>query len=171
VLRNDDYAFGYDAQADEYKDLIAAGITSSPATITSVPDHLPNRMRSPARHGAWVHRVRLAERLAKEAFCRLSIALGREQEVDGLAAAVDRPIQVRPAVLHLHVRLIDPPRAIARAQVRPDPLLDLRRVGLDPAIIGRVVHAHAAILQHQLEVAVADRAGLSGSLCETIFGD
>src|ERR671933_2543330 len=37
-----------------------------------------------------------------------------------------------------------------------DPLLDLGRIGLDPAKDRRMVHVHAAVLQHQLEVTVAD---------------
>src|SRR3712207_6873091 len=39
----------------------------------------------------------------------------------------------------------------------PDPLLQFREVGLDPAEEGGVVHVHAAVGEHQLEVAVADR--------------
>src|SRR5215213_9037524 len=100
--------------------------------------------------------MRLPEGLAKEPLRRFGIAFGREQEVDRLAAAVYRPVQVGPAALYLHIRLIHPPRAVAQPQVRPDPLLDLRRVGLDPAVNGRVVHGYAAVGEHQLEVAVAD---------------
>src|SRR5919112_656626 len=62
-------------------------------------------------------------------------------KVDGLATAVDRTVQLHPAALDLHVGLIDPPRAIARPQVRADPLLDLRRVGLDPGVDGASVAA------------------------------
>ena len=38
-----------------------------------------------------------------------------------------------------------------------DPLLQLRRIGLDPAKKGRVVHLDPTVLQHQFEIAVADR--------------
>src|SRR5829696_7611409 len=38
-----------------------------------------------------------------------------------------------------------------------DPLLQLRRIGLDPAEEGCVVDRDTAVLQHQLEIAVADR--------------
>src|SRR3954468_18761049 len=48
-------------------------------------------------------------------------------------------------------------RTVARPQVRPEPLLQLWRIGLDPAEEGRVVHLHPTVLQHQLEIAVADR--------------
>src|SRR5271166_2730723 len=41
--------------------------------------------------------------------------------------------------------------------MRPDPLLQLSGVGLDPAEDGRVVNLHPAIEQHQFEIAVADR--------------
>src|SRR4051794_5578939 len=53
--------------------------------------------------------MRLPQRFAEEPLRRLRIPLGREQEVDGLAAAVDRPIQVGPAALHLDVGLIHAP--------------------------------------------------------------
>ena len=55
------------------------------------------------RDRAWVYRVRLAERLAEEAFRRRSIPLGREQKVDRLAAAVDGAIEISPAALYLDV--------------------------------------------------------------------
>src|SRR4051794_7560590 len=101
--------------------------------------------------------MRLPKRLAEEPFRRRSIPLGREQKVDRLAPAVDRPIQIGPAPLHLDVCLINPPRAVAPVQVRPDPLLQLWRIGLDPAEDGRVVHLDATVLEHQLEIAIADR--------------
>src|SRR3712207_9392334 len=41
--------------------------------------------------------------------------------------------------------------------MRPQPLLKLRRIRLDPAVNGRVVNQDAAVSEHQLEVAVADR--------------
>src|SRR3954451_15123529 len=47
-------------------------------------------------------------------------------------------------------------RTVARPQVRPEPLLQLWRIGLDPAKEGCVVHLHPTVLQHQLEIAVAD---------------
>ena len=49
------------------------------------------------RDGARVHRVWLRQRLAEEPLRRLGIALGRKQQVNGLAAAVNGSIQVGPA--------------------------------------------------------------------------
>src|ERR1700719_1888391 len=40
--------------------------------------------------------------------------------------------------------------------MRPDPLLQLSGIGLDPTENGRVVNLHPAIEQHQFEIAVAD---------------
>jgi hypothetical protein len=101
--------------------------------------------------------VRLPQRLAEEALRGRRVPPGREQEVDRLTAAVDRPIEVGPAALHLHIGLVDPPRAIARTQVWTDPLLQFRRISLDPAEDRGVIHVYAPVSQHQLEVAVADR--------------
>ena len=49
------------------------------------------------------------------------------------------------------------PRPAAGAQVPPQPLLELGREALDPAVHGRVVDLDAAVDEHALEVAVADR--------------
>src|SRR5215207_7904939 len=38
-----------------------------------------------------------------------------------------------------------------------DPLLQLRRISLDPTKEGRVVDRDATVLQHQFEIAIADR--------------
>src|SRR3982751_5167750 len=109
------------------------------------------------RDRAWVPRVRLAQRFAEEPLRRRGIPLGREQKVDRLAPAVDGTVQIGPAPLHRDVCLINPPRAVAPVQVRPDPLLQLWRISLDPAEDGCVVHRDATVLEHQREIAVADR--------------
>src|SRR3954451_13835106 len=46
---------------------------------------------------------------------------------------------LHPQALHLDVCLIDPPRAIARTQMWPDPLLQFLHIGLDPAKKGCVI--------------------------------
>src|SRR4051794_15175417 len=65
------------------------------------------------RDRARVPRMWLAQRLAEEPLGGRGIPLGREQEIDRLAPAVDGTIEVSPAPLHLDVCLIDPPRAVA----------------------------------------------------------
>ena len=94
--------------------------------------------------------------LAEESFRRLSVALGRQQKVDRLATAVDRSIQIDPPALDLHVGLIHPPGAVAHAQVGADPLLKFGRISLDPSEDGGVIHLHATVQQHELEIAVTD---------------
>src|SRR5664279_1207269 len=49
--------------------------------------------------------------------------------------------------------------------MRPQPLLQFTRVGLDPAEDGRVVDLHAPIRQHQFEIAVAHREHQAPSHC------
>ena len=51
---------------------------------------------------------RIAERLAEQSLGRSRIAQCRQQEVDGGAAGIDRPIQVAPPPLYPNVSLIDP---------------------------------------------------------------
>src|SRR3954466_13169343 len=69
------------------------------------------------RDRAWVHRVRLAQRLAEAPLGSRGIPLGGEQKGNRLAPAVDGAIQMVPAPLHLNVCLIAPPRAVAPVQV------------------------------------------------------
>ena len=101
--------------------------------------------------------MRLRQCLAEKPFRRLSIALGREQKVDRLAAAVDGSIQIHPAALNFHVCLVHPLGAVAHAQVGADPLLQFDRIGLDPTEDGGVVHLNAPIQHHELEITVPDR--------------
>src|SRR5215217_9243792 len=66
-------------------------------------------------------------------------------------------IQIGPAALDLHIRFVHPPRAVGRPQMRPDALLKPGCISLDPAENRRVVDRDAAVLQHEREIAVADR--------------
>jgi hypothetical protein len=66
-------------------------------------------------------------------------------------------VQVHPLAFDLQIGLVDPPRAGGRAQMGPHPLLQLRRVGLDPAVDGRMVDRHASVPQHEFQVTVRDR--------------
>jgi hypothetical protein len=50
--------------------------------------------------------MRLAQRLAEEALGRFRIPLGREQEVDSLALAINRSLQIGPAALDLHIGFV-----------------------------------------------------------------
>src|SRR4051794_14218306 len=98
-----------------------------------------------------------AEGTPEEALGCLLVPLGAEQKVDRLAGAVDRPVQVTPLPADPNVRLVDVPRPPARTQVAAHPLLQLRGEALNPAVHGRVIHHHAAIGEHGLEIAIADR--------------
>src|SRR4051812_25815878 len=105
----------------------------------------------------WVAGVLATKRLAEETFGGLLVALGAEQEVDGLPGAVDGAIEVAPLPVHSHVRLIGVPRSVAGPEMEAYALLELRCEALDPAVHGRVVDLDAAVGEHALEVAVADR--------------
>src|SRR3954453_18726294 len=83
--------------------------------------------------------------------------LAMSSEVDRLAGAVDRPVQVAPLPADPDVRLIDVPWPAARTQVAAHPLLELRGEALDPAVHGRVIDLHTAIGEHSLQIAIADR--------------
>src|SRR3954449_11822218 len=93
----------------------------------------------------------------EEALRCLLVPLGTEQKVDRLAGAVDGPVQVAPLPADSDVRFINVPRPAARTQVAAHPLLQLRGEALDPAVHGRVIDHHAAIGEHSLKIAIADR--------------
>src|SRR3954454_652695 len=98
--------------------------------------------------------VRPAERLAEEALGRLLVPLGAEQEVDHLAGAVDRPVQVAPFTPDPDIGLVDVLRPTARPEVPPQALLELGREALGPAVHGGVLDDNSAVGEHALEVSV-----------------
>ena len=99
-----------------------------------------------------------AQRLAQEPLGGVGIAGLRQAEVDGVATAVDRAVQIRLFPFDLDVGFVHAPgsRKAAWPTMPTQAPFDFRRVGLDPAIDGGVVHRNAALFQHFLEVTVAD---------------
>ncbi len=97
-----------------------------------------------------------AERALEEALGGLLVPLGAEQEVDGLAGAVDGAVEIAPLAVHANIGLVDVPRATAGSEVPPHALLELGGEALDPAVKGDVIDHDATVGQHPLEVAVAD---------------
>src|SRR4051794_19499332 len=69
----------------------------------------------------WVAGVVATKRLAEETFGRLLVALGAEQEVDRLAGAVDRPVEIAPRAADSDISFVDVPRPAARPEVAADP--------------------------------------------------
>ena len=111
------------------------------------------------RDCARVNGVRLGQRLTEEPLCRTRIPPGGEQEVDRLAQAVDRAIQIGSDTLDLDVGLIHPPRVRAGSQMTPNPRLQFGGTGLHPTEQGAVIDLDTTIRQHQGKIAIADREG------------
>src|SRR3954454_17220312 len=134
---------------------------ASKAPQLALPLHLAQRpgiAREPVGHDtAWIAGVVPAQGAAEEALGRLLVPLGAEQEVDRLAGAVDGAVEITPLTADPEVGFVDVPRPAAGAQVPAYPLLELRGEALHPAVHGRVVDLDAAVGEHALEVAVADR--------------
>src|SRR4051812_27287090 len=80
----------------------------------AIPLHVPESagvaLEAVGHDLPWVAGVLATKRLAEEAPGRLLVPLGAEQEVDRLAGAVDRPVQVAPLATDPYVSLIDVPR-------------------------------------------------------------
>src|SRR3954451_14586356 len=109
----------------------AAAAVAGEAPELTTPLHLAQRagiaLEAVGHDSAWIAGVLATKRLAEETFGGLLVALGAEQEVDGLPGAVDGAVEVAPLPVHSHVGLIDLPRPGARPQVPPYPLLELGR--------------------------------------------
>ena len=63
---------------------------------------------------------------------------------------VDGAVQVHPSPLHLYIHLMDQPRAGYHAPVRAQTFIQLRGIGLDPAVEDRVIDCHAAVKQQEI---------------------
>src|SRR4051794_14693336 len=67
----------------------------------------------------------------------------------------DGPVQVSPLAADLDVGLVDAKRSAVRLAEGPQPTLDQRRMGQDPAVQGGVIHRQAALPEQLLNVAAA----------------
>lgn len=113
---------------------------------------------SPVRTDAIGSEQRLIlEHLTKEPLGGIKIAVGGEQEVDGLVVLVDGPVQVTPPAADADVGLVDAHRAVVWLAELTQAPLDGRRVGEHPAVDRGVIHLHASLQEHLLDVAVAQR--------------
>ena len=70
---------------------------------------------------------------------------------------LDGPVQIAALAAHLDVGLVDPDRAAMRFADLPQSLLDQRRIGEHPAVLGGLVHFDAALQKELLDVSVAQR--------------
>ena len=99
----------------------------------------------------------VSQHLAEEALRRIGIALGCQQEVDGVAVLVDGTIQRPPLAADLHIGLIDPDRAAMGPPKSAQPLLDQRRVSDNPTIACGIIDREAAFVEHLFQIAIAER--------------
>jgi hypothetical protein len=85
-----------------------------------------------------------SERLAQERFSRRHVTFRTEPEVDRIALAINGAVQADPPVAHLHIRLVDAPRAAGFARITGPTFLELRHIALDPAHDGRMCDVQSA---------------------------
>ena len=84
---------------------------------------------------------------------------GAQQEVDGVAVAVDRPVQALPLAVDLHVGLVHPPTQADWA-LAPTEHGRQHRQHLDqPAMQRGVIDEDPALGHHLLDVPKAQRIG------------
>ncbi len=101
-----------------------------------------------------------AQRLAQEPLGGIGIAGLRQEEVDGVATAVDRALQIRPFPSDLDAGLVHAPGPgkTARPVLPAQPLFSLGRAGLNPSAGRGVVRDCAALLRHFCKIAAAGPA-------------
>ncbi len=87
----------------------------------------------------------------------LLVAVGRQQEVNGLAIPVDGTIEIAPLALDFDVRLVCSPALADRALVAfPENGLQLRRELPDPAVNVGMVDFDPTLAHHFLQVPIAE---------------
>jgi hypothetical protein len=78
-----------------------------------------------------------------------------QQEINGNAVLVDRPIEIAPFATDFHVGFVDTDRAAMRTPKLSQALLNLGRVGEHPAVDGAVIDIEAALGEQALDIAAA----------------
>src|SRR5262249_32510654 len=73
-----------------------------------------------------------------------------------LAGRIDRPIQVRPPACDPDVGLVDAPGAIGAANLPTNPLIQHRRIALDPAPDRDMIDGHTPLRYDLLQVAIGE---------------
>lgn len=92
--------------------------------------------------------------LPEKAFCRGNIAFRREHELDPVALRINGTVQVFPRLSYFDVCLIHAVRGSGQLQVMAHSFVDLRRVTLDLAKHGRMLHEEAALTHHLFDITV-----------------
>jgi hypothetical protein len=95
------------------------------------------------------------EHLAKKALSRLRIARGTQHEIQRGTCGINGAVEVVPVLFDLDVGFIHAIGIVRDFELRPTPLVQLRRIALDPAKHRGVVDPHAAFPHELFHVAVA----------------
>ena len=77
------------------------------------------------------------------------IPSGRDHEIDGVAARIDRSIQIGPVAPNPNRCLVDSPGAARTTQVSTNSFVQFRGIARDPARDSGMIHAESP-LRHQL---------------------
>jgi hypothetical protein len=99
------------------------------------------------------------ERLAQEPFGGSQIAPFAGPELDGVAVAVDSPMEIRPASTDLAVSFIHVPFAGDRALAPVELLQQERDVVNRPAVDSGIIHVDPSFGHHLFEVSQAQAIG------------
>src|ERR1700719_1309921 len=95
--------------------------------------------------------------VAEQAVGRRGSAQRRQQEVDGGARGIDRPVEVTPTALHSNIGLIDTPGFVGRLEMTAQPLFQFGTVTLNPTPDRRVIHLQTALGEQLYDIAQRQR--------------
>src|SRR3954471_10668627 len=95
--------------------------------------------------GEWQAAAVSFHQLLKEAFRRGNVPLRAQHEFDCAPHGIDCAIEILPFRTDLDVGLIEAVGSAAHLQVRPHPLVDLRRVTLYPPENRHMIHGQSAL--------------------------
>ena len=107
----------------------------------------PDRLRDPVA----------ADRLGQNPERRCFIPVLREQEVNGLAVLIHRPIPITPLSLDPNIRFLHPPADPDGPLAAVERRLQLRAVLDDPPVDGRMIHVDPAFKHQFFDMARAQR--------------
>src|SRR5512144_556571 len=108
----------------------------------------------------FVRQAVLPNRFLEEAPGGFLIAMGSEEEVEGLSLLIDSTIKVFPLPLDLNVGLVHPPARTDRALLSfPESRFQFRGELLNPAVNSGMIHLNATLFHHVLQVPIAERIG------------
>lgn len=96
----------------------------------------------------------VAQRTAKQAFCGIQIAKGRQGKLNRSPLRVDSAVEIAPTSFYSYAEFIHSPGTVDRFQVTPQSLIELRSKALNPPPDPGMIDLHAPLSEQLLHVPI-----------------